>query len=111
MATTYTRELWSVTSGGAGTITGPGPASGLRWVVVDVEAFNPTVSWEFYLGGFLLEDSLGYGIAINSPLEARGHKQFHWQGRQVLDNPHTLQLSVAEAGWLVRVTGFELTLP
>lgn len=111
MGTVYTAHLWSVTSVALTTIPGPGPDATHRWVVTDVVAINPAFSTFNQLLGWQLQDDAGYVIAGQTTDDARGSTFYHWTGRQVLDNPRILELNGLDASWLVRVTGFTLTLP
>jgi hypothetical protein len=83
---------------------------GFRWIVTDI-VLSADSSDATARTGAKVEDSAQVPIfEVSQPWAVSG-ETYHWVGRQVLENPDSLSLVCFDAGWSVRVTGYQLTLP
>lgn len=106
----YTKLLWRGTHTGStpGAATNAGPASGLRWVVVDIAIQSGAIMGEPRTG-FAIYDSTNVTVfAQYQTLDGTGY--YHWSGRQVWDNGDTWTIYNYDGSTTWRFTGYELSV-
>jgi len=106
----YTKLLARSAPGSGGEqLFGP-PLPTVRWDVRSIDAVNVLTGFA-WLEGFTVGDSTGsIWYQVGRGMAMRPFT-YHWDGRQVVDNPEYLRIFLGELGWDVRITGYELTLP
>lgn len=85
--------------------------AGTKWVVRDIDAFcDYGGEWRAVNGLFVYAQN-GGPIWTLWPHEARTQVHYPWRGRQVLEEGDELQIDTFDNAWVVRVSGYKLTLP
>lgn len=106
----YTTLFFSANPVTAGLTKVGGPDAGHRWVVRDIDAINATV-WSSACAGMFVQVSDGAYIFWLTDPDVIGGRQYHWEGRSVIDYPNELQVLAGDELWSVRISGYTLTLP
>jgi hypothetical protein len=86
------------------------PPAGHKWVVKDMRA---TLSGgkAYPVLGFKVTDTVGVPLwEVTQPFAVTSYS-FGWEGSQVVEYGEGLTLVSGEAGWALRVSGYELVLP
>jgi hypothetical protein len=106
----YSKMLTAVASSGVGTVGIGTPPAGHKWIIKDICA-TLGGGKAFPRLGFRLIDSFAVTIMeVTQPFAVTG-VTFRWEGSQVVEYGTGLNLTTAEAGWSLRVSGYELVLP
>lgn len=111
MTSVYTVKLYSLPSTALGLNTSPAVPAGKRWVITDIYARSPGSLYTSTPGGLSVWSDDFANIFSAQRSEVCGARGYHWTGRQVLDVGDHITVAAGSAGWSVRITGFELTLP
>lgn len=110
--TLYSKVLWAQvgSTSGSGLVIGPVVPTGYIWDVRDIVAIAPGTSADA-AGGFTITDGSSVPIMAVDPLFGHGGGQYHWEGRQILNEADWLQKISDVAHWSWRISGYQLTIP
>lgn len=86
-----------------------GPDNAHVWVVRDI-VLNHVAAWYTEPSSISVTDAGGAYIFSVLPPDSVSGRLYHWQGRQVLPWPNTLDVHATTTGWSVRISGYNLTL-
>ena len=111
MANIYSVVMFQLGPGSFGGAyeTTPVP-DGYIWIVRDIDIKSPGVPWTRTYG-LNITDGEQAPLYVTDHHNAPGGTYSFWRGRQVLQAGDTLLITVVEAGWSIRISGYQLTAP
>jgi hypothetical protein len=110
MAQVFSRLLAAYNPGSPATGVFPVDA-GYVWVVRDIDCWCDDPTPPHAADGFRLSTSGGTVIWELGATQATTRRPYHWEGRQVMEDPDDLFITTSDSFWSVRVSGFKLILP
>lgn len=106
----YSTLFYSENPAAAGLNKVGGPDPSHRWVIRDIDAINSSVWSSACSGMYVGVDDGAYIYWLTDP-DVIGGRQYHWEGRSIIDYPQQLQVLAGDSQWSIRVSGYTLTLP
>lgn len=86
------------------------PLPGFKWVIKDM-AVTHAGGMATPLGGFSVIDNVGIELyAVQAPWSVSGFT-YHFTGTQTVEPFDNIYFNGVDAGWSIRVSGYQLTLP